>query len=994
MQRHHSLFAGLLLLSAASAQGQSGHIAPATGAISPHNPALPSRPTKVQAEKNFGHLPLSFEPNQGQADRKIRFLTHSLDSALSLNASEAIFTLSSSPSAASRNANARHREAAASTGTLRMQLVGANSQASPLQQQPLEGHVNYFSDRDPHKWHSNIPTFGKVGFQGVYPGVDVVYYGNQQRLEYDFVVAPHADPKQIQLHFGGAQQVRVNKAGDLVIRTQGRELTWQKPGVYQQTANGKHAVAAHYRLKRLPNGQTDVRFALGSYDTARSVVIDPVLIYSSHLEGTLAPHAVLALDSAGSVFVAGTTADYGINYTPRTYVLKMNAAGTGLVYSTYLGPTDWGEPAIAVDSSGSAYIAVNGTTAFPTTAGAYKTQQSDGDNLAVAKLNPAGSALVYSTFIGKNRIASSSDFSTSDSKLNAGIGIAVDSSGSAYVTGSAESGFPTTPGAFQTTNSSGSANAFVTKLNPTGSALVYSTYLGGKVDLGSTQGDAGRGIAVDGSGSAYVVGSTASTDFPTTVGAFQRVNKATAGNYTAFVTKLNPAGSALTYSTLLGGTHSDKGYAIAIDSVGQAYVAGGAYSTDFPTTPGVDLAALPYGWGSFVTKLDATGSALIYSTVFGPRTTALGIAIDSEGSAYVTGAAISASLTTTIGAFQRSGRNAYQAFVTRLNPLGTDVTYSTYLGGSSGIATGQGDEGNAIAVDSSGKVYVSGAAVNGDFPTTPGAFQSPGGGLTFVTKLAAVNIFPDFNNDGSTDLLLQNTSTGQIASWFMKGSQWNGGAYFSQSPPTDFALIGMGFSYYLGNTLVLQSKTTNQIAFWFTGGENMATIRNGAFVTAIPPADWKVVGIGDFNGGGKSDLVFQNQTTGQIAIWFMNGNAYAGGVLLPTTPAAGWNVVGTGDFNKDGFTDIALQNQTTGQIALWYMNRTTYVGGIVLAATPGSDYKVVGVGDYNGDGSADLLFQNQTTNQAVVWYLQNGVYIDGSALSLTPPPGWKIVGPR
>jgi len=1001
MQRHHSLFVGLLLLGAANAQGQTVHSAPPTGATSPHRATLPSTATKIQVAKNFGHLPLAFEPNQGQADSKTRFLSHSLGGALSLNAAEAVFTLPSQPNAHSKNVNAARVAGQSSVATLRMQLVGANPRAATQTQQPMEGRVNYFTDHESSAWHSNIPTFGKVGFRGVYPGVDVVYYGNQNQLEYDFVVAPHADPKQIQLHFGGAQQVRVNSAGDLIVQAQGRKLTWQKPTVYQRTAGGKRSVAAHFHLKHLPNGQTDVRFALGRYDTDRSLVIDPVLIYSSRLEGTLSPHAVLALDSAGSVYVAGTTEEVGmITRTPRTYVFKMNAAGTGLVYSTYLGPTDYGEPAIAVDSSGSAYIAVTGTPTFPTTPGAYKTAHSDTSELAVAKLNPSGSALVYSTFIGKNRPASSSDGVGIDGVLKAGNGIAVDSSGSAYVTGSAGSGWPTTPGAFQmTTNAPGSANAFVTKLNPTGSALAYSTYLGGSVGLGSVQGDTGRGIAVDSSGSAYVVGATASTDFPTTPGAFQRVNKAAANNYTAFVTKLNPTGSGLTYSTLLGGSTNEKGNAIAINEAGEAYVTGRTDSLDFPTTPGAYQTAIS-PFGAFVTKLDASGSSLIYSTLVGPGVMAYGIAIDRAGSAYITGLATTSQLVTTVGAFQRQRMGFSVGFVTRLNPQGTGVLYSTYLGRSTLLTTGQGDQGDSIAVDSSGNVYVSGVAESDNFPTTSGAFQSPGGGLTFLTKLAPVNIYPDFNNDGFTDLFIQNASTGQIASWFMQGAQVSASANFSQTPPADFTLIGAGdfdgadsFNGF-NNALVLQSKTTNQIAFWFTGGENLATIRNGAFVNVTPPTDWKVVGIGDFNEDGKSDLVLQNQSDGRIAIWFMNGYAYAGGALLPIAPLTGWQVVGVGDFNKDGFADIAFQNQSTGQIALWYLNRTNYVGGTVLAATPSSDYKVVGVGDYNGDGSADLLFQNQTTNQAVVWYLQNGVYTGGSALSLTPPPGWKVAGPR
>ncbi len=989
MQRHPSLFAGLLLLGATNAQSLPGPKDPPTGGVASHNAILPLHSARKPAVKEFGRLPLSFEPNQGQADRGVRFLTHSLGSTLSLNASEAVFTLPSHPRSLVKSPTTHQALGKSSFRSLRMQLLGADSRAAALQQQPLIGRVNYFLGKDPSQWHANVPTFARVGFRGVYPGVDVVYYGNQQRLEYDFIVAPHADPRQIDLGFAGAQGVHINAAGDLIVRVEGRELTWRKPAVYQQDKAGKHSIAAHFRLKRLPNGQAGVSFALGRYDAARSLVIDPVLLYSSRLEGTIYPTASLAIDGAGNAYVTGSTQSNEAQ--GRAYVVKMNPTGTALLYATYLGPTDFSAPAIAIDSSGNAYITGSGTTAFPTTPGAYKTQQSSGDELFVTKLNPTGTALVYSTFVGKNSYNAGTRGS-----YNHGIGIAVDSSGSAYVTGSAGSGFPTTPGAFQAANKApNSLNAFVTKLNPTGTDLTYSTYLGGSVDLGSPLGDAGRGIAVDSSGSAYIVGSTASTDFPTTPGAFQRVSKAQAGGYAAFVTKLNPTGTALTYSTVLGGSPSDIGYGIAIDSVGNAYAVG-IGSTDYPTTPGAFQPKLTAG-GDFVTKLDPAGATLIYSTFLGRGggdSGASGVSVDSSGNAYITGTAINA-FPTTIGAFQRMTTVGPQAFVTKLNPAGTVPLYSTFLGGDLNTSpTLDGDGGLSIAVDRSGNVYVCGYADTWQFPTTPGAVDI-GSGATFVTKLSPIPIFPDFNNDGLTDLLIQNSTTGAIASWFMQGSSWVGGAYFSLSPLSGYALIGVGDFEGRGSmSLVFQSRTTNRIVLWTTGGTNNAAIYRSDFVNLTPPPGWKVVGIGDFNADGKSDLVLQNQTTNQIAVWYMNGAVYQGGALLSSTPGAGWQVVGAGDFNADGFTDLAFQNQSTGQIALWYMNGTTYVGGTILTTVPASGWKAVGIGDYNGDGSADLLFQNQTTNQGAIWYLKNGAYVDGASLSLYPPPGWKIVGPR
>ncbi|MCW3098268.1 MAG: hypothetical protein JWL77_3886 [Chthonomonadaceae bacterium] len=755
-------------------------------------------------------------------------------------------------------------------------MVGADPRATPLTQQPLAGYVNYFIGKDPSKWHAGIPTFGKVGFHQVYPGVDLVYYGNQRHLEYDFIVAPHADPKRIQLHFAGAQRIRVNAAGDLIVRAQGRELTWQKPTVYQQDATGKHAVAARFRLKTLPDGRTGVRFAVGRYDTARALVIDPVLTYSTYLGG----HAPLGI---------GDTID-----------------------------------AITVTPDGYAYLAGNATaTDFPTTSNGYKTT-SPGSYVFVSVLDPTGATLAYSTFVG-------------GVGLNVAFGVAVNRQGHIFIAGNTTAtDFPVTGGAFQTTKSvAGTYTPFISRLDPSGKILVYSTYLGGASDTRM------RSMVIDSIGNAYLTGLTTAADFPVTPGAYQKTYLSHF-NGMAFVAKLEPFGTFLVYSTFLGGTQEGS-----IDNE------------------------------------------------------ALGIAIDNSGNAYVVGNVGSPDFPTRIGSFQRTKAAASGSvgFLTKLNGAGNALLYSTFLGGS-GQATGDGDIPEGIALDSSGNAYITGKTNSADFPVTPGAYQSTNHAVTggyngFVTRVSPVPIFPDFNNDGFTDLLIQNASTGVIASWFMHGPTWLTGAYFSLTPPVEYALVGAGdFSGNGSTTLVLQSRTTNQVAFWYTGGANNAVIPSGNFVNITPVAGWKVVGVGDFNGDGKSDLVFQNQTTNQVAIWFMNNYVYVGGVLMPFTPPTGWTVVGAGDFNADGFPDIAFQNQTTGQIALWYMNNSTYINGTVMTTVPAAGWKVVGAGDYNGDGSADLVFQNQTSNQAAVWYLQNGAFAGGANLSLNPPSGWKIVGPR
>lgn len=1019
MKQRHSLLTGFLLVSATSALSLPGQSEPPTRATVPHTPP-PAPMQKAEIVRKMDRLPLAFESNQGQSDATVRFLAHTSDSTLFLTPSEAVFTMPL-PEKQAQNAPRKDRKVrrAAEKLTrlaLRMQMVGANAHAAPLHQQPLAGRVNYFVGKDPRKWQTDVPTFGRVGFQGVYPGIDLVYYGNRKHLEYDFLVAPHADPKQIKLRFAGAQTVRLSPAGELLVQAEGQELRWQKPVVYQQDKTGKHPVDARFRLQTLPNGQQDVRFALGRYDTSRPLVIDPVLVYSTYLGGSTTTNgdqsAGIAIDSSGSAYLTGTaySADFpttagafrttkaaGASFS-NAFVTKLNATGTGAVYSTYLGgSTGFGDTAdgIAVDSSGSAYVTgYTSATDFPTSANAYQTTKKTGAsfNAFVTKFNASGSALIYSTLIG----GSTGDQATA---------IALDSGNNAYITGySFSTNFPTTPGAYQTTKKgpTDSVNSFVTKLNTTGTALSYSTYIGGTIE------DRAFGIAVDGSGFAYITGYAFSTDFPTTPGAYQTKNNSTISSVNAFVTKFNPAGTGLVYSTYLGGTNGDNAAAIAIDANGSAYVVGSAFSTDFPTTPGSQQPT-KRGQGTanpnaFVTKLNATGTALSYSTYLGGTGTggdgATGVAVDAGGGAYVVGYTHSNDFPLTANAVQPTNHalaSDSNAFLTKLNAAGSALGYSTYLGGSGG------DSAYGVALDVRGNIYLTGIAKSADFPVTPGAYQatkraSASSYDSFVAKISTTSIaavYPDFNSDAHTDLLIQNPTTGAIASWFMNGTQLAGSTLFSQNPGSDYALVGVGdFSGNGATTLVLQSKSTNKVVFWFTGGANNATVSGGAFVNVSPDAGWKVVGVADFNADGRSDLVFQNQNTRQIAIWYMSGSIFSDGVILNFTPLTGWNVVGAGDANGDGFPDLVLQNQTTGQIALWYLNGTAYVDGKVLTAVPASGYKVVGVGDYNGDGSVDLLFQTSASSNAALWYLQNGAFAGGAALSTPLPSGWNIVGPR
>jgi hypothetical protein len=648
-------------------------------------------------------------------------------------------------------------EPRASDAVLRMRLVGANPHARVSGLEELPGKSNYFIGNDAKKWRTNVPSYAKVKYSNVYPGVDLVYYGNQGKLEYDFVVQPGTDPRQIALDVGAglapperppqAVVLRVNAAGDLVVATDGGEVVFHKPIIYQPAAYNEPRT----KNEELIDGRyilagDRVTFEVASYDKTRPLVIDPVLAYSTYLGATTIGYSI-AVDASGNAYVTGETLSTYFPVTPGAFqtgwgggsadafVSKFNAAGSALIYSTYLGENDFEYGAgIAVDASGNAYVSGDTSSSdFPTTPGAFQTTFGGGGGFGtcpgiwsggcdpfVTKLNATGSALVYSTYLG-------------GTGPDVGTGITVDTSGNAYVTGStASSDFPTTPGAFQTVYG-GNGNAFVSKLNATGSALVYSTYLGG------SGGDSAASIAVGATGNAYVTGGTESSNFPTTAGAFQTTYGGTGDCYNgwscgdAFVTQLNATGSALVYSTYLGGSSGDSGASIAVGAAGSAYVTGGTTSSNFPTTAGAFQTAC---CGAFVSKLNAHGSTLVYSTYLGGDS-GYGIAVDASGNGYVTGYTQSSDFPTTPGAFQTIYGGAGNAFISELNAAGSALNYSTYFGGSAGVGA------SAIAIDASGNVYIIGSTYDSDLPTTPGAFQTTyatGGADAVVAKMSPADV--------------------------------------------------------------------------------------------------------------------------------------------------------------------------------------------------------------------------------------------------------------
>jgi hypothetical protein len=644
-------------------------------------------------------LPLSFEANLGQTDPQVQFLSRGPGFALFLTSAEAVLV-------AQKPASARGR------AVVRMRLVGARGERHARGVQELPGRSSYFVGKDPRRWRSAVPTYARVEYPDVYPGIDLVYHGTPERsLEYDFVVAPGADPSAIALSFHGPDRFELEPDGDLVLDGPAGPIRFHKPVAYQESNGVRKGIPAGYVLK--DNAQ--VGFRVAAYDTSATLVIDPVVTaYAVLLGGESIDQAFAIAVRDGGTYVTGNTVSASFPATPGAFqttsggntdafVAKFSESGT-LLYATFLGGSlgDAGR-GIAVDALGSAYVTgFTDSTDFPTTLPAFQSTQGGITDAFVAKLNPAGSALVYSTYLGGGGV-------------DIGLGIALDTLGNAYVTGGTRpivpqsSPFPTTPGAFQETEGGGLCgpvpqipcrDAFVTKLDPTGTVAIYSTFVGGGGD------DAGNGIAVDAAGSAVLTGFTESLNFPVTPGAFQ---PARVGMADSFVTQVNAAGFGLVYSTYLGGTDVDTGNGIAllpgvVPGANIAHVTGTTASQNFPTI-GPVLSPAP---GAFATKLGlVAGAAPVYSRSLMNLDVGAAITVDAAGNAYITGTEIQCTLVG-IGGCAVSNTDA---FLVKLDLAGQSV-YQTFIGGSGD------DTGQAVAADPLGNAYVAGDTASPNFPVT------------------------------------------------------------------------------------------------------------------------------------------------------------------------------------------------------------------------------------------------------------------------------------
>ncbi len=701
-----------------------------------------------QVLKAFGHLPLMFEPNVGQTDPRVKFLARGVGYGLFLTGNEAVLAF---PRQSSKTDSGNVQPA-----VLHMRLNGASPHPLVVGEQPLPGQSNYFIGHDSSKWRRDVAQYARAVYKDVYPGIDLTYYGNQGELEYDFTVAPGADPKRVQIDFSGAENLALD-SGDLTISAGNHNIRLHAPRVYQTDGEAQVAVSARFVLL----SKSQVGFELGKYDPGRTLVIDPILSYSTYLGGPGTETApLIAVDSAFNFYVAGatTSTDFPIpattppafqatlKGTSNVFIAKFNSTGSTLEFATYLGGsgTDTVQ-GLAVDAAANVYVAGTTTsTDFPTKNGFQTASKTgSGTHAFVSQLLTSTQTLGYSTYLSGSRTETMS-------------GLAIDSKGLIYVIGITNSAdFPVAPsqGAFQ--NALLGPNAFfVSKIDPLQSStasLIYSTYFGGSFPATATV--AGGAIAVDNNSvgsNIFITGGTNyqyngnNTDFPIKNAGQGCLDTPGQNNENgncsesvtaldAFVAKINPlntSGAQLIYSTYIGGTGDDIGFGIQVDTAGNAYIAGSTTSTE---------SALIIGFGSGgATPFQQTNHGLtdafvakVTNPVAGSSTSnvvfsyfsylggsgndaAAALAIDTVQGAIVSGTTDSSDLPVTPNAMQSAPGGGTDAFVARLDTTGfspsSTGTFVSYLGGAGN------DRGTGVAVDSNAVVYVAGDTMSSNFP--------------------------------------------------------------------------------------------------------------------------------------------------------------------------------------------------------------------------------------------------------------------------------------
>ncbi len=969
----------------------------------------------------YGRLPMSFESNQGQADAAVKFTARGHGYQVFLTADEAVLVLQTAKAEQNEQGVESHKLPEVKSSALRFKLPRAQSDLQITPSNLLPGKTNYLVGNDPQNWHTEIPNYARVEYREVYAGIGLAYYGTQRALEYDFVVAPGADPSQITMTVEGAEKIEQDASGDLILHVDGQRVYHRSPVSYQiipgAIAGQRRPVASRYVLK----GGNQIGFEVSGYDAKQQLVIDPVIDFSTFFGGIGSDEGLaIAVDSTGAAYVTGTTYSNNFNtFAPLqtinrggkydAFVTKISPAGSGIVYSTYLG--GGGEDSghgIAVDSSGNAFVVgITNSADFNTRNALQAAIGGVADDAFITKVNPDGTDLLFSTFLG-------------GSAADQAFAVAVDSTGDAYVTGSTISANFPIKGPLQNVNR-GNTDVFVTKIKGNGSQLIYSTFLGG------SQFDEAYAIAIDPGGNAFVAGATTSNDF-NTVNAFQPNNAG--GGFDAFLARINSQGSALAFSTYFGGTGVDIAYGVTVDGNNNGYITGNTFSTDFPTQNALQ-AANGGNSDAFVARFNISGTALIYSTYLGGTggDFGRGIAVDANAQAYVMGRTASTDFNTK-NPLQSTNRGNFDVFVSKLSISGGQLVYSTYLGGTSD------DLGFGIALDPSGNAYVTGDTRSTDFNTKNPLQAANRGGLdAFVTKINANGASLDYSTylGGSGEDLASSIALDTAGNAYITG-------YTSSN---DFPVVGAIQAISKGGLEVFVSKIfadASSIAFnTYFGGNGSDTANaiavdssGNAYITgATTSTNFPTRNpIQAVNRGGLDAFVakFNSQGTNVIYSTYLGGTFGDGGRGIAVDPAGNAFVTGS-TFSDDFPVQSAFQPTNRGQgdafitrinsagTALTY---SSFLGGAgtdeaagVAVDSAGNAYIVgnTGSGDFNtknplqpanrgqqdafvtkvNPDGASLVFstylggQRADLGNAIALDQSNNVYVTGSTASLNFP---------
>lgn len=914
--------------------------------------------TPAQIADAYGKIPLRFERNEGQTSCEVAYVSRGRRSMLFLTSTEAVLTL-------------RGEEDA----VLRLRLLDANPAAAIAGQEPLESRVNYLVGNDRRKWRMGVTTYRRVRYPDVWPGVDLVWHGSQNVLEYDFVVAPGVDPSQIGLEVEGARKLRIDGEGNLVAETAAGDVVQRAPVLYQEGPDGRVPVAGTYELR----GRR-VSFSIGAYDVTKPLVIDPVLEYSTFLGGSLNEEAFgVAVDAEGNAYVTGPTDSLDF---PRAaplvperealvFIAKLNSDGTDLVYSTFLGASNGASSlrfeegsdiiiatGIAVTANGEACITGGvdntlGLSNYPVTDNAYQKAENclgacntlvgtPGIDAFVTMLSADGTALVYSSFFGGEKIDPQASFDRGDA-------VAVDVAGKIYIAGVTNSNDLPTKNAFQSRRASSGLglDAFLAVFDPSqergNDTLVYSSFIGGRED------DHALGLAVDPDRNAYVGGKTRSFDLETKAPAGQTLpplqKTFQGGQFDGFVAKIDTESegdSSLTYLTYFGGNGNDRVEAVAVDAFHRAYITG-ATSSDpsrFPLLNAFD--ATQRNGEAFVAKLNANGTTLFYSSFLGGDNDntaedfeeGTGIAIDDAGNAYVTGNT-TAGDTFPVGIFERPLPLEQQGTVF-VAKVGASVSatavpalvYSTTFGGERARARG-------IAVSAQGEVYIAGFCDDG-LPTTPDAFQSATGGGrdAFVAKLVSgIGDTTGVYDPQRNEFQLRNTNTTGPADLVVALGQ-----------PGDFPLTGDWDGDGVSDVGVFRPDRS-EFLLRLTSGTIVTLI--GGNLGDLPVAgDWDNDGfdtIGIFRDGGRVGQSFFLTNTRVQASPSPDLDIIVAAGQSGDLPLAG-------DWNGDGLDTVGFFRPSTNT----FFQIDDHAAGVVRSFVFGVAGDLPLAGDWDGNGLDDV----------------------------------------